>query len=99
MDHPVVHVSWHDVPAYCKWAGKRLPTEAEREYAAHGGLAGKIYPWRNDPKPNSQWQHNIWQGVFPFENTEEDGFQNTAPVKSFLTNSYGLHDMSGNVWE
>lgn len=99
MDHPVVHVAWKDAVAYCKWAGKELPTEAQWEYAARGGLKGKNYPWGNDPKPDGKWRHNIWQGEFPFKNSKADGFHYAAPVKSFPPNGYGLYDMSGNVWE
>jgi len=99
MDHPVVHVSWNDAAVYCHWAGKQLPTEAEWEYAARGGLAGQHYPWGNEPRPNGNWPHNIWQGNFPFENKVEDGAPGTAAVKSFPPNGYGLYDMTGNVWE
>jgi sulfatase modifying factor 1 len=98
-DHPVVHVSWEDAAAYAKWAGKRLPTEAEFEYAARGGLAKKRYVWGDDLKPDGKWMANIWQGRFPIENTKEDGWYGTSPVASFPANGYGLHDMSGNVWQ
>ncbi len=99
MDHPVVHVAWDDVMAYCKWVGKRLPTEAEWEYAARGGLIGKTYPWGDERNPDGKWLHNIWQGEFPFENKVLDGHEITSPVGSFSPNGYGLHDMSGNAWE
>lgn len=99
MDHPVVHVSWPDAVAYCEWAGKQLPTEAQWEYAARAGRDGNFYPWGNDRNPDGQWKHNIWQGTFPIEDTAEDGFKTTAPVAVFEANEYGLHDMSGNVWE
>lgn len=98
-DHPVVHVSWEDAVAYARWAGKRLPTEAEWEYAARGGLDRKKFVWGDDLKPGDQWAANIWQGQFPRENTKEDGFPRTAPVASYPANGFGLHDMSGNVWE
>ncbi len=99
MDHPVVHVSWLDAKAYCDWAGKTLPTEAQWEYAIRGGRDGEFYPWGNNRNPDGKWLHNIWQGTFPIEDTAEDGFARTSPVGSFPPNDYGLFDMSGNVWE
>jgi formylglycine-generating enzyme required for sulfatase activity len=111
-DHPVVHISWNDAVAYCEWAGRSLPTEAQWEAASRGGLDGARFPWGDDPHGDSavaaptthtrkgeSWRMNIWQGTFPTENTLEDGFLTTSPVRSFTPNAYGLWQTIGNVWE
>lgn len=99
LKHPVTHVSWHDAVAYADWAGKRLPTETEWEYAARGGLSGKTFPWGDELRPDGEHRCNIWQGDFPVTNTGEDGYVGTAPVDEYKPNGFGLYNNSGNVWE
>jgi sulfatase modifying factor 1 len=99
LNHPVVHVSWEDANAFCKWQGKRLPTEAEWEWAARGGLVNKIYPWGNESVDAGLVKANTWQGLFPYQNTLRDKYFYTSPVGTFAANGYGLYDMAGNVWE
>lgn len=98
-DHPVVHISYRDAEAYAAWAGKALPTEAEWEFAARGGLEGAEFAWGDELTPGGQQMANTWQGNFPFENLKLDGYERTSPVKAFAPNGYGLYDMIGNVWE
>lgn len=98
-EHPVVHVSWNDASAYAQWKGLRLPSEAEWEYAARGGLAQKLYPWGDKLRPDGEHRCNIWQGEFPKHDTAEDGYAGTCPVEAFPPNGYGLYSMTGNSWE
>jgi len=99
LDHPVVHTTWTDAQAYCAWAGVRLPTEAEWEMAARGGLVQQRFVWGNEFAPNDMTMCNIFEGSFPAENTAEDGYIGTSPIDAFPPNGFGLHDMAGNVWE
>ncbi|MCY4579749.1 MAG: formylglycine-generating enzyme family protein [Chloroflexi bacterium] len=98
-NHPATHISWNDATAYCQWAGKRLPTEAEWEYAARGGLSQKRYAWGDELTPDGEHKCNIWQGVFPDENSADDGYKGTAPVDAYEPNGYGLYNVAGNIWE
>ena len=98
-NHPVVHISWDDAQAYCEWAGKRLPTEAEFEYASRGGVENTLYSWGNEPVDLGNLKANVWEGKFPTNNKIKDEYYYTAPVKSFKPNKYGLYDIAGNVWE
>jgi sulfatase modifying factor 1 len=99
LDHPVVHISWNDANAYCRWSRTRLPTEAEWELAARGGLEQAAFPWGDELTPVGEHRCNIWQGIFPNLNTTEDGYLGTAPVHAFAANGYGLFNVAGNVWE
>ena len=98
-DHPVVHVSWNDALQFCAWSGQRLPTEAEWEYAARGGRVQQTYPWGDKLRPGGEHRCNIWQGVFPVEDTGDDGYKGTSPVQAFPPNDFGLYSVAGNTWE
>jgi sulfatase modifying factor 1 len=99
LDHPVVQVSWRDAEAFCRWGEVRLPSEIEWEYAARGGLVEKRFPWGEELEPDGEHRMNVWQGTFPSENTLADGYLGACPVDAFAANGYGLHNMTGNVWE
>jgi sulfatase modifying factor 1 len=98
-DHPAVHITWNDAQSYSAWAGKRLPTEAEWEYAARGGLEAMVYPWGDELEPEGEHRMNVWQGTFPSDNSCADGFYGTCPVDAFPPNGYGVYNATGNVWE
>jgi len=98
-NYPVVHISWNDAQAFCHWSGQRLPTEAEWEYAARGGLVQKLYPWGDRLRPDGEHRCNIWQGEFPHLDTGEDGYTGTCPVDAFPPNDFGIYSITGNAWE
>lgn len=98
-NHPAVHISWNDAEAFCRWSGNRLPTEAEWEFAARGGLVQKLYPWGDKLRPNGEHRCNIWQGTFPELDTADDGYAGTSPVDAFPPNGFGIYSITGNAWE